>query len=61
MKLRILYAATMLISFAACKTPYKATDTSTPVADSSASTMDTTMSSNSTLIKNRFHRGGGKN
>ncbi len=47
MKLRILYVASLVISFAACKTPYKATDTSRPVADSSASRMDTTMLSNS--------------
>ena len=59
MKLRILYVATVLISFAACKTPYKATDTSAPVADSSTSTADTTMSSKHVnTIKNRFNRSG---
>jgi len=46
MKLRILYVAAMAISFAACKTPYKATDTSTPIADSSAPKVDSTMRSN---------------
>lgn len=45
MKLKILYVVTVLISFAACKTPYKATDTSAPAADSSAPTSDTTISS----------------
>jgi hypothetical protein len=45
MKLSILFLATVLISFAACKTPYKATDRSAPVTDSSTSTSDTTISS----------------
>jgi hypothetical protein len=48
MKLKILYAAAAFISFAACKTPYKATDRSASTVDSSSSTLDSTMSSRST-------------
>lgn len=49
MKLRILYVAAVLISFAACKTPYRATDRPAPTPASSPSAGDSTMSSNRSM------------
>ncbi|MEP7372189.1 MAG: hypothetical protein ABI675_02300 [Chitinophagaceae bacterium] len=46
MKLKILLAAGIVCSFAACKTPYKATDTPMPKSGSTSATADSTASSN---------------
>lgn len=49
MKLKILFAVAVVFSFAACKTPYKATDRpTTPAVDSTSSTVDTTARSANT-------------
>lgn len=40
MKLKIFFVATVLFAFAACKTPYKATDRPTPKVDNTVSTTD---------------------
>jgi len=48
MTLKVFFAVAVLASFAACKTPYKATDKPTPKVDSSSSTVDTKSSSTNT-------------
>lgn len=50
MKLKFFFAAVVVCSFAACKTPYKATDRLTPTADSTSSTIDTTASTNKSTL-----------
>ena len=52
MKLKVFFVVAVLASFAACKTPYKATDGPAPKSDSPSSTVDTTASSpNTTPLK----------